>query len=726
MNPKSERNFFPLIIIMGLAFTILFVRVYYLQAIRGEYYLKRSESNFIQERVIKHNRGKILDDKNRVLVDNRLSYDLYITFALLPDSQRTLRSLAKGLSLTKSHLEDLNSEILLQAKEHIQNHIPVLFDSDKKNCLELKADLRQKSISGVVVNDDPVKQKCNVSIDTLEFPSHFMAIKRVRDLLKMDESQFQELWMRASRKAQGLARFKPIPLIYDIGFDAYARIENAISLGMLAGVSVVPAKRRRYIYDDLATHVIGFLNQISLEELRESKGNYRSGDYKGRRGIEASFENELRGIDGIERLVVDAKGRRFSEEWEEELLGPERLKEPKTGNNIKLTIDRDLQQYAQKLFTHISGSIIVMDVNNGFIKTLASFPSFNPNIIVSADNSKHLNELFNDKDRPFRNKAMQDHYPPGSTFKAFTAIAGLDKQVITPHDIHYCSGQYRIHRTTWRCFKREGHGWLSLRDALRVSCDSYFYELAHRLGLDHLSNIASKLGFGKPTGIALVGETAGILPDRPYYQKRFGYVAPGFVVNMGIGQGDLSVSPLQLAVAYSALANGGIILEPQLVLEIQDEDGNTLKKFSREVKSTLADSSLDFQEIINGLSHVTEQGGSAHSLMWKPEYADIARWIKANNISIVGKTGTAQVVGLSKSVKHSDEDEIRNRRDHAWFASVFPKENPEIVVIVMTEHGGLGGAASAPVAVRLMKKWHELNNKVVGMEKRDEQSRVDG
>lgn len=720
MSMRPEQRLIPFLVLMGLCFSLLFGRLYYLQAIKGEFYLKRSQSNFIQERVIKHNRGKILDSQNRLLVDNRLSYDLFVTFALLPDSLRSLRTIAAPLKLSREHVKDLNQELVLQAKARIDHEIPVVMDIDLATCKELSDVVRTKLIPGVSISRKDTLKKCSVSIDSSEFPSQSLAFNRVRDLLKMSEEELQEYWQKASKKAQGLARFKPIPLLSDIGFDAYARIENAISLGLLAGVTVVPAKRRRYIYDDLATHVIGFLNQVTVNELRDSNGNYRSGDYIGRKGIESSFENELRGQDGIERLVVDAKGRRFSEEWEEELLGSGRLKEPTAGLNLRLTLDADLQRYAQSLFGGISGSVVVMDVNTGFVKVMASFPTFDPNMIVSADNSKQLKELFNDKNRPFRNKAVQDHYPPGSTFKPVTAIAGLNKQIITPYYTHYCSGQYRIHKTMWRCYKREGHGNIALADALRVSCDNYFYELGHRLGLEYFSNVAAKLGFGQPTDISLAGETAGILPSVAYYRKRFGYVAPGFVVNMAIGQGDLSVSPIQLAVAYAALANGGAIVQPQLVEEVFDDEGKSIKHFSRVVKSTIADSSLDFAEIVNGLSHVTEPGGSAQSLMWKPEYADVARWIKANNIMVVGKTGTAQVVALSKLVKHLEDDKYE-RKDHAWFAGLFPKENPEIVVIVMTEHGGLGGATSAPVAVRLMKKWQEQNDSMVlGMRESDD------
>jgi penicillin-binding protein 2 len=269
----------------------------------------------------------------------------------------------------------------------------------------------------------------------------------------------------------------------------------------------------------------------------------------------------------------------------------------------------------------------------------------------------------------------------------------------------------------WRCFKREGHGPLQMVEALKVSCDSYFYELGHRMGLDALSEVAHQLGFGQKTDIGFAGETAGILPSKEYYKKRFGYVAPGFVVNMSIGQGDLSVSPIQMAMAYGAMANGGTVYKPQLVKEIINDQGEVIKRFEPQVKGSIADSALNFTEILHGLSFVTEPGGSAHSIRYKPEHADLAQWIKNENIVVVGKTGTAQVVKLSKLVKHVDPNSVPyEHRDHAWFVGVYPQHAPKIIVVVMTEHAsGTGGAISAPVTVRVMKKWHEKHQPLLAV-----------
>jgi len=707
MRSKPEQRISIFVILAALALMVLASRLYYLQVIKGDYYLQRSESNFLQERVIKHNRGKILDRDGRVLVDNRLSYDLYVTFALLPDSLKYLRMLGAPLKINRKDLGDLNHELILRAQSSHNENLPLISQLESGQCHETSALARTKMIPGVTINFHG--SRCDITIDSSEFPSLYQATDRLRKLLNLSAPEFSEYWQKAQKKAQGLARFKPSLLISDVGFDAYARIENAISLGLLAGVTVVPSKRRRYIYGDLATHVIGYLNQVSVGDLKDSEAGYRSGDYIGRRGIEAAFENKLRGKDGIEQLVVDAKGRRFSAQWEDGLLGVNRMTEPQAGLNLKLSLDYDLQKKAQELFLGLSGSVVVMDVNTGFIRAMASFPSFNPNVIVGGDNSKLVSELLKDKNRPFRNKAMQDHYSPGSTFKPFTAISGLTKQLVTPNSSYNCTGSYRIHNTSWRCFKREGHGPISMGDSLRVSCDGYYYGLGHRLGLDDLAQTAATLGFGRLTGITLPGETAGILPTRAYYNHRFGYVAPGFVVNMAIGQGDLSVTPLQLAVAYAAIANGGIIYQPQLVEQILDENGQPRQVFEKSIKSTISDSSYNFAEILRGLSYVTEPGGSAHGLRYNPKFADISNWMKNNEIHIVGKTGTAQVKSLAKNVKHlmNIEEVPYGERDDAWFVMFYPAEKPEFVIIVMTEHGGFGGSTSAPVAVRLMKYWHE-------------------
>jgi penicillin-binding protein 2 len=712
MNMKSGVKINVFLVWIVMVFFLLVLRLYYLQIIQGESYLQRSESNFIQERIIKHSRGRIFDSSGKTLVDNRLAYDVYVTFALLPDSLKNLRELASVLNIGKRELLDFNKELMEWARHNINDEVVLKTGVSIKSCQKIAELSRIKMIPGVIVRETnkSLQSFCQISINCSHFPSQFQTFRFISSLLDVESKNLDEQWQKAQRRSQGLGKFKPNLIAADVGFNAYARIENAISLGKLAGITVVPSKRRRYVQREFATHIIGFLNQVSVADIRQSNKAYRAGDYIGRNGLEATFEEVLRGKDGVEKVVVDAKGRRFDETWETSLLGKQRIIKPVSGLSLKLSIDSDMQKAAEELFLGRSGSVIISEVDTGFILALASFPSFDPNGLVSADNSKFFHDLISDDKRPLRNKAVQEHYSPGSIFKPITAIAGLSKKLITTQYPYYCSGNYQIHRTTWRCYHREGHGNIQLMEALKVSCDSYFYELGHKLGLDSLSQISARLGFGSKTEIALLGETSGILPTQSYYRKRFGYVAPGFVVNMAIGQGDLSVSPIQMAMAYGAIANGGIVYQPQIVTEILNEHKKSIKKFTKIVKSSVTDSASNFDEVLHGLSFVAETRGSAYSLRHKPENKDIADWIKKNNISIVGKTGTAQVVKLSKLVRHLDVDEVPYKhRDHAWFVGLYPKEQPKIVVVVMTEHGGFGGSQSAPVAVRLMKKWHEKN-----------------
>lgn len=713
MSVKAGQKINVFVAVVALSFFILVCRLYYLQIVQGDAYVQRSESNFIQERLIKHGRGRIFDSQGLALADNRLSYDVYITFSMLPDSQKNLREILKPFHVAKQDILTVKKDIEQRAEKDLDDVVVLKKNASLADCQAALEIARVKLISGLEIAQTTKQNKtlCDISVRVRDFPSTVETFNYLRVLLDANRDTLQEVWQKASKKAQGLGRFKPHLLLADVGFDAYARIENAISLGKLAGISVVPSQRRRYGHKDLATHAVGLLNQVSIADIQEHPGLYRSGDFIGRNGVEGSFEDTLRGRDGIERVVVDAKGRRFDEAREDRLLGKDRIIEPIAGNNVRLSIDTDLQRVAQEYFLGQAGSVVVSEVDTGFILAMASFPSFDPNVLASADNAKFFRELLSDKLRPLRNKAIQDHYAPGSIFKPMTALAGLSRKLITPTSSHYCSGSYKIHKTVWRCFKREGHGPLQMVEALKVSCDSYFYELGHRMGLDSLSEVAGLLGFGQKTDIDLTGETPGILPSKEYYKKRFGYVAPGFVVNMSIGQGDLSVSPIQMAMAYGAIANGGIVYKPQLVREVFNDQGDVIKAFEPKVRASVADTKLDFHEILHGLSFVTEPGGSAHGIRYKPEHAELAQWLKNENIMVVGKTGTAQVVKLSKSVKHvNPEDVPYEHRDHAWFVAVYPKESPKIVIVVMTEHAmGTGGAISAPVALRIMKKWHEKN-----------------
>jgi penicillin-binding protein 2 len=302
---------------------------------------------------------------------------------------------------------------------------------------------------------------------------------------------------------------------------------------------------------------------------------------------------------------------------------------------------------------------------------------------------------------------LQEHYAPGSTFKAITAAAGLHEKEITETSSRACPGFFRLGRNSWRCFKREGHGPIALVRALQFSCDSYFYSLGYDLGPDRLSAMGRLFSFGARTGIDIGGESPGIMPDKAYYVRRFGAYTPGLVVNNAIGQGDVTVTPLQLAVAYAAIANGGKVMKPQLVRSVLDARGVVVEDHAPVQVADVGLSAHDLSLLKEALAHVTEAGGTAAGLLSRHDrYADMSAWLRESGMTIVGKTGTAQVVQLSKKVKHvRAEDVAYEQRDHAWFVGFAPYDRPEIVVVTMTEHGGFGGSTSGPVTAEVLRTW---------------------
>jgi penicillin-binding protein 2 len=380
----------------------------------------------------------------------------------------------------------------------------------------------------------------------------------------------------------------------------------------------------------------------------------------------------------------------------------------KGGNSLVLSIDWELQTAIEKAFKGQAGSVVALEIGTGFVLALASFPEYDPNLIVARDNKKMLQAMSKDPLKPWINKAVQEHYAPGSTFKAVTAVAGMEHKLIVPTSKLTCTGTFHLGNASWRCFNREGHGHIDMVDALKTSCDSYFYQVGYQLGPDRLASTARLLGFGRRTGIDLDMEIPGNIPDKAYYVRRLKYYAPGFVVNNAIGQGEVTVTPLQLAVAYDALVNGGRIFKPQLVRQVLDTSGNVVQNHQPIQEAHLTENLSDLDNVREGLSHVLKPGGTAYGLNFRSDMPELSKWLQTSGITIGGKTGTAQVVKLSKAIKHLRPEEVQYlERDHAWFVGFAPAEKPEIVVVAMTEHGGFGGTTSAPVVAQAIKTWYE-------------------
>ncbi len=708
------------IALLGSFFVGLVARLYVLQVVKGEEYTQKSQSNFVQERRIAHARGIITDQAGRVLVDNRPSHDVTLTVAFLPDSTRTLSQLLLPLEWKKPEIIERDREIL--AAVETDDVVTLADDVEHTRCLEIDERRKRYDVRGVVI--EPLSRSgggggCRVLVSAREFPSRAAVFRRLREVTGLAPADMKARVDAALVKASGLGKFKPSVLLEDVNYLVYARIEAAASLGELPGIDVVDTQKRRYRNLSRAAHVLGYLNEISPEELKKQEDavvagtlkdnapRYVLGDLAGRKGLELSYETTLRGKDGIERVVVDSKGRTKGRQWAEQLLGDDRITPPEPGKQLVLAIDDEMQAAAEEAFQDVAGSVIAMEVSTGYILALASFPAYDPNLVTGpwAKDIKRVLDL--DKNRPWNNKAIQEHYAPGSTFKAITASAGLRHKMITETSTRPCPGFFRLGRSSWRCYNRGGHGPIALVKALQFSCDTYFYSLGYDLGVDRLAETARLFSFGSRTGIDIGGESPGIMPDSAYYKRRFGAVTPGVVVNNSIGQGEVTVTPLQLLVSYGALANGGKVMKPQLVREVRDFEGNVV-----DVKEPVqvADLALDPHQLDlmnEALAHVTDPGGTASGLMWKKDkFAAMSEWLRSGQITIVGKTGTAQVQKLNKNVAHLKVEETAYaERDHAWFVGFAPQENPEIVVVTMTEHGGFGGSASGPVTAEVLRTW---------------------
>ncbi len=691
----SEKRFAIFSFAPMVVFAIFTLRLFYLQVIRGDYYLTRSESNFIQERPISHTRGLILDQAGVPLADNRPSHDLYITLSLFPEASATLKKMGLALGLKRIQIKDAEKKFTQAQGEF------ALWNLSGSKCRQFSSWLQNQRIPGVY------ESNCVVYVDPEHFPSRQVSVRELSKLLGIPEEEMALYWASAEKKSQGLGQYKPVLLLSDLDYDAYARLESAISLGLMPGLIIFDSVKRRYINGPMAAHALGYLNEISANELIK-KPDYRQGQRIGRRGIELMYEKTLRGEDGYERTVVDAKGRRFSEAIEKDWLGDDRIEPSVPGNNLILSMDIELQKAAEKAFSGKAGSVVALEAGTGFVLAMASFPAYDPNEIIGRNNRKVFQRLTTDPLKPWLNKAIQEHYAPGSTFKAITAVAGFEHGMLKQTDHKTCRGTFYLGRNSWRCFKREGHGTIDVVDALKTSCDVFFYSLGYELGPEKLAETARLLGFGRKTGVELDMEIPGIMPDKAYYQKRLGYYSPGLVVNSAIGQGDVTTTPLQLAVAYDALVNGGTLYKPQLVREIRDVHNNLIQKKEPIVASHLKESEESLQLVKEGLAHILEPGGTANSVLYRGDLPELSKWLRESGIKIGGKTGTAQVVRLSKSVKHIDPNAVSYaHRDHAWFVGFAPADKPEIVVVAMTEHGGFGGTASAPVVLEVIKTWYE-------------------
>lgn len=492
-------------------------------------------------------------------------------------------------------------------------------------------------------------------------------------------------WRRILREAKRKRAFVPITVRENLNWGEVARIE--VNAPDLPGVLIDVGQSRNYIYGEEIAHVMGYVAAVSENEISDDPLLELPGFRIGKAGIEKVYDMQLRGSGGSSQVEVNALGRVIRELARQE---------GQAGNEVRLTINLDLQRFVSKLLGEESASAVVIDVHSGDILAMVSSPSFDPNMFNKGLDQAEWDSLINNEKSPLTNKTISGQYAPGSTFKMTVGLAALEKGAMTPETKVFCSGSVKMGNSEFHCWKRGGHGTVNMEQAIEQSCDVYFYEAARRTGIDRISTMGERLGMGKSLGLGLPGERDGLMPTRKWKMGAFNEPwQMGETLIAGIGQGYMLVTPLQLAIMAARIANGGFQVFPRLVA-----DENDAKSVAPKQSIGLAPEHL--QLITNGMNNVVNGANGT---------ATRSR-ISETGMSMAGKTGTVQVRRITKSERETgvikNEDLPWKERDHALFVAFAPVENPRFAISVVVEHGGSGSGKAAPLAREILIEAQKL------------------
>jgi penicillin-binding protein 2 len=454
----------------------------------------------------------------------------------------------------------------------------------------------------------------------------------------------------------------------------------------LPGVEIRAESQRNYPAGASAAHLAGYVGEVSADQLeRPENAELHQGSIVGQYGLEKTYDSFLRGRAGQKTIEVDATGH------EKRVVQVQR---PEAGDDLYMTIDLRLQKVAETLLGQEAGAIVALDPRNGEVLALASRPGFDPNILSRELTAKQWDEFVQNEGRPLNNRAMQGQYPPGSTFKIVMAAAALETKTVEPTTKIHCSGGYQFGRRLFRDWKAGGHGYMDLRQAIVHSCDVYFYTVGQRMGIDTIASFAKRFGLGRETGIELPSERSGIVPSTVWKEKaRHEQWFPGETISAAIGQGYVTVTPLQMAHLTAIVANDGFSYRPRLVRAIMDRASGQLQEVKPVAENRISFKPGTLDIIKDGLAGVVTEGTGTRA--------------KSSLVTIAGKTGTAQTAALRTG---PEKDIPKKFRDHAWFVSYAPVENPRIAVAVLVEHMGHGGSAAAPLAKQVIEEFVRLTS----------------
>ena len=516
-------------------------------------------------------------------------------------------------------------------------------------------------------------------------------IYRLKDLLELSDKQFNKIL----KKKRENKPWETLIVSDNLSWEKFSKINN--HLYDLNGVKPVISISRNYPYKEDFTHVIGYVsqaNEVDIENTSIIKKNFVPGLKVGKIGLEKTFEEKLIGSNDIERYEVNAYGRRISQL---------EFQKGERGKTLKLTIDTKVQQLANELLKDQAGSICVMDIYTGSIIAMHSSPSFDPNLFVFGISQDEWQMIRNNPMKPLLNKTLQGNYSPGSTIKPIVALSALENGIINPNFTVRCTGKTEMYDQTYHCWKKEGHGYMNLRNAMKQSCDTYFYEIARKLGVDKLSETAKKFGLGKKVfGNLFEIEKDGLIPNTQWKKNALGKGwLLGETMITGIGQGYIQTTPIQLCLMTAQIANGGYKIYPNLV--INEDNSKKLDKFIPLYKN-----SKNIRIIQDAMFSSTNEvmGTSYRSRIDNIKY------------QFAGKTGTAQVKKITEKDRELDLKTFQipyEERDHALYVAFGPYKQPRYALSILVEHGGNGSTTAAPMAKKLFKlviDRHELRQSI--------------
>ena len=680
---NTNLRFNVLTVLIYIAGIILIARLFNLQIVHGAEYREESNTRLTRETTLEASRGSILDKTGTELVTTTMQFNL-------------------EMYKSKVDTQDLNESIL--------NMVNVLekYEISYANSFPIKIDPFEFTIS------DETLSKWKESNDLDENITAEQAFYKFKDKYEIENTDINEIMkiiaIRYEIVQKGYSSTKAVTIAEDIPREAVAEFSE--SSEKFAGINIVVEPVRKYTSGSLASHILGYAGQISSEEYETRKNTYSSNDIIGKTGIEYVFEEYLKGKNGTKQIDMAVDGTTTAEYISEEAVA---------GSDVVLTIDANLQKVTENAleaninkissggfgqrFDAKAGACVVMNVNTGEVLAMASYPNYNPADFVGGISQEAWNNYTNNEAKPLVNKAVQNSYSPGSTYKMVTAIAGLESGVINTSTRINDTGVYTKYRDYQpRCWYytdyHRGHGYLNVSGAIEKSCNYFFYETADRMGIDVLVKFAKYFGLGSKTGIELQGETAGVLSSKETKQSLYPNEVwgPGDTLQSAIGQLYNEFSPLQMAKYISMLANGGKEIDVSIVKTIRNADGSEVSKdeinqfvnqklgLEEEQTEDIQINQANLDAVLQGMQSVTSDSGGTAYVRFKDF-----------NISVGGKTGSAEAPG----------DKV-----HAWFVGFAPFENPEIAIVVMVENGGHGNY-TAEVVRDIMAEYFGMNTQDV-------------